>query len=162
MISLAIVTFGIYSTKGTDYDSIYKSTFGRFKKIEITNSKSITVKDYRSELTAVAKSYFEGNPVMGIGATRWTELPYMADNPYETLAKDGIFGTLYLYFPLLLLLSLGLKYKDVDLIKVLFVIFLGFLHRPFHGNLLTYFIVYSMLYMYIKNHQLQIRSYGKV
>lgn len=161
ILSLLIIAFGIYSTKGTDYNSIYESTYGRFDKIEKT-STGINLNDRRSELTNTAKTYFEEKPLMGIGALKWSELPYMSDNPYETLAKDGLFGTFYLYFPLLILLFLGLKYKDYELLKVLIVMFLGFLHRPFHNNLLTFFIVYSILYMYIKIKKTKPLLYGNI
>lgn len=160
LLFFALIAVGIYNTKYTEYNFLYKTTYGRFENIERTFSKNFIINDHRFYLAEEAKSYFRDNPIMGVGAKKWSELPYMSDNPYETLAVGGIVGTFYIYIPFVLLLFLGLKYRDIDLIKIWIILLLGFLHRPFHDNLLSYFFIYSILYFSVKKKQLQYKIHG--
>lgn len=149
IIIVAATLIGIYSTKGNEDSGMYKIIFGRFEKIEQTDN-GLSIDDRRDELAEMAKKTFIENPLFGVGIKEWSKMPYMSDNPYETLAKDGLFGTFYLYFPYIVLLVIALKHRKTDLLKGLFVVGLGFLHRPFHENLLAFFMLYSILYLTIR------------
>ena len=152
LIVIGLVMYGIYSTKGTDYSELYKVSFARLESLTASSTSDIYVEDKRGEVMKQARKVFRENPVMGVGAVKWSKMPYMADNPYETLAKDGILGTVYYYMPYFILVYMSLKRKDREMQNALFVLFLGFMHRPFHGTLLAFFITYSLLYLYEKKH----------
>lgn len=147
---MGVVLLWSYSTRNTENSQVYKATFGRFDNFQRVGDDFV-LEDRRSELTELAKKTFLENPVMGVGIKEWSKLPYMADNPYETLAKDGLIGTFYLYFPFLMLIFIALNRKRWDWLKGFIVIGLGFLHRPFHENLLAFFMLYSILYLTIKS-----------
>lgn len=148
-IVTAVAVFGvalfIYNSQGGENSTMYDVTFGRYEKLQEADQKM----GGRQEMSDVAKKYFFANPLFGLGRVQFANIPYyMQDNPYETLAKDGIVGTIYLYFPFLLLLYWGIKRKDGELIRVWIFMVLSFMHRPFHPAPLYYFIFYSIVYMY--------------
>ena len=158
LIVIALAVTGIYFTKNTEYSDIYKASFGRFERMTETTGSDVMIEDRRGYVTEEAKKVFMQNPIMGVGAKEWAEMPYMADNPYETLARDGIVGTLYWYMPYILLLILGLKRKDNVLLRLFLVLFLGFLHRPFQMTVLAFFVTYSLLYLYEKSYTRRLPS----
>lgn len=138
----------MYGTKGTEYDMIYKETIGRFESA--SEGDEFLEGTSREKLTRDSKEIFEANPWMGIG---WPvkDKKYIGDNPYETLAHDGIIGTIYLYFPFLLLLYWSFKRRDYELFAMTVFMLAGFMHRPFHFNFLTFFIFYSIPVMYYQS-----------
>ena len=145
-VGIAVVCIGILTaTKGTSYDMVYKETIGRFEKA--SQGEEFMEGTSREVLTREAKEVFLANPWLGIG---WPikDKKYIGDNPYETLAHDGIFGTLYLYFPFMLLLYWSIKRRDYELFSMVVFMVAGFMHRPFHFNFLTFFIFYSIPLMY--------------
>ena len=116
------------------------------------SGSNLVVEDYRAELTDLAKKAFLENPVFGVGPIKMQEMEYMQDNPYETLASVGIVGSIFLYMPYIILLFLALKNRDSLLFRLLIVLILGFMHRPFHTTVLAFFVTYSLLYLYEKTY----------
>ena len=98
----------------------------------------------RYELAEEAKQTFMSNPFFGIGAKKMDEGTYMGDNPYETLAKDGIIGTVVTYLPLLFLLY---KYRRKDVLSAVIVLSAGYAQRPFHMNLIHCLFLYMLCLM---------------
>lgn len=147
-LAFAFFVFAILKTKDTDYSIIYDNSIGRLVNLaEGLNSDILTSGDGRGELEREAKAYFLNHPIFGVGRTQWENLPYMGDNRFETLAKDGIFGTLYIYLPFIFLILLAAYIKDAEMFKVILFLSIGFLHRPFHSFPLNFFIMYSFLFM---------------
>lgn len=145
-IGVAIVCIGIlYGTKGTKYNIIYKETIGRFE--QASQGEEFLEGTSREKLTRESKELWLKHPWMGFG---WPveNKRYIGDNPYETLAHDGIVGTVYLYFPFTLLLYWAFKRRDYELFSMTIFMVAGFMHRPFHFNYLTFFIFYSIPLMY--------------
>lgn len=144
-ITAIVVIVGVYSTKGGEYDAVYQATIGRFE--DASKGEDFLDGTSRERLTRDTKEVFEKHPWFGIG---WPEKDerYLGDNPYETLAHDGIFGTVYLYFPFILLFYWSIKRRDYELFAMTLYMVAGFMHRPFHFNFLTFFIFYSIPLMY--------------
>lgn len=152
-IGVVIVCLGIlYGTKGTEYDMIYRGTIGRFE--QASEGENFLDGTSREKLTRDSKEIWLKHPWMGFG---WPvdNKKYIGDNPYETLAHDGIFGTIYLYFPFLLLFYWSIKKKDYELFSVTVFMVAGFMHRPFHFNYLTFFIFYSIPLMYYEKMEME-------
>lgn len=133
------------STKGTKYNHVYEATIERFE--QASTGGELMEGTSREKLTNDTKEIFYENPWLGIG---WPidDREYFGDNPYETLAHDGIIGTIYLYFPFLLLLYWSIVRRDYELFAMVVFMAVGFMHRPFHFNYLTFFIFYSIPLMY--------------
>ena len=126
-----------------DEDSpIYMLTFGR---LGIGTSYNLFEDSSRAVLMDMAKKAWESSPWFGIGTTQFYGGEYMADNPYETLAKDGIIGTAFLYLPLIISFFKGAKNKDILFATI--ILGLGYLQRPFHINFLHYTIMYLFFYI---------------
>lgn len=150
LFSAAIIIGGIYLSKDTDFD-IYRFTIYRF---EMDESTGTIQGDSRSELTEKAKKQFEKAPILGIGAQHFTEIDYMADNPYEILAKDGIVGEIITYLPLLMMVFVGLKKGNKNFLYAAIILAIGYLQRPFHVDLIHPMMLYMMALltiMYNKN-----------
>lgn len=144
VLGLCIFLVGAYSTKNTQNSFIFDQTFGRFEAASKGNE--LLEGTSRGNLTEIAKEEWHKNPVWGNGQPKDAE--YMSDNLYENLAFDGIAGTVYLYFPYIVLLFWGIKRKDWDLIGIVFFCALAIFHRPIQAKLLTFFIFYSIPTMY--------------
>lgn len=132
--------FCIHLTKNTDYD-ISALTIGRF---EMNSRTGDVAGDNRSELSKLAKEQFMKAPVFGIGAIRMNEIAYMADNPYEILAKDGIVGEIVTYLPLLLIVCWGIKKRRMECLTSVLILFAGYQQRPFHVDLVHPMILYAL------------------
>lgn len=148
MLSITfIIIISLISLKGTQYNDIYESSIGRIETM--FNSDNILSMEgtTRERLVEESKKKFEENPIFGIGWPVDDEL-YIGDNHYETLAHDGILGTIYQYFPYILLLFWGIKRKDIEVVFVVIFLALAVFHRPIHSNILTYFIYYSLPLIY--------------
>lgn len=150
-LALLVVVSALYSLKGTDYDSIYEKTIGRIEttyKDSKSDGKSSAIAnaggDSRKELTLMAIKEFQDNPFWGTTKKNFEG----GNNIYEPLALYGIFGTFFFYFPFLFLFVKVCMDKDTLMIKCMIVMLLGFLHRPFHNNLLSHFVIYSFIVMY--------------
>lgn len=118
-----------------------------------------TIRSSRGEMTVDAKQIFLENPVIGIGAKELQSRGYFDDNPFEIPAKDGIIGLIITYLPILLVLLENIGNK-----KVLFgalILIAGYLQRPFHVNLLHYFMLYSF-YLITFFNKVYVSKYGKL
>jgi hypothetical protein len=151
-----LVGFTVWSismTKDTVNSEIYDHTFGRIESLieESQNESSIIAVGDREELTKNAIKAFKENPLFGTSRTDVR----VGNNVYETLALYGIIGSAFLLFPFMLLIVWSIKNKDYTLLKCVVVISLGFTHRPFHTNVLSFFIIYCILVMY---QQMRLRS----
>lgn len=145
-IGVTIGCIGIlYGTKDTRYNIVYQETIGRFE--QASEGERFLEGTSREKMTRESKEIWLEHPWMGFG---WPvkNKKYIGDNPYETLAHDGIIGTLYLYFPFLLLFYWSFKRRDYELFSMTVFMVAGFMHRPFHFNYLTFFIFYSIPLMY--------------
>ncbi len=152
LAGLSFVFGAIYLSKDTPYD-IYQYTFYRF---EVNDKTGKIQGDSRSELMEMAQKQYAKAPVMGIGAENMAKMEYMADNPYETLAKDGIVGTFITYLPLLLIICLGLK-KHVYLFSAV-ILFLGYLQRPFHVDFIHPIMLYMLTILIVEHSGFKIKS----
>lgn len=133
------LVLGVYSA-GEDSE-VYKMTFGRFVLNDYGELE--TNRDAPMESALV---YFKEKPIFGYGATNVeAKGVYVADNPFETLAVDGIFGTIVIYLPLLIIFLLNKNHKEV--IFTLLILCAGYLQRPFHIFALHYVMLYAFLYL---------------
>lgn len=146
----------IITTKGTDFD-IYKLTFQRFEK----NYYGDFAGNNREPLMVEAKKYFYNNMIFGYGARNIENLNiYIADNPFETLAQDGILGTIITYLPLLWILLKNIRKKEI--VYSIIVLVIGYFQRPFHLNLIHYLILYGF-FMLIHFNKIRVaNNYNKV
>ena len=149
IIVFTVVIIGLNVTKGTQYNDIYENTIGKIESLYNTENVLSLETTSRETLVESGKYAFEQNPVWGIG---WkmedTQYGRVSDSIYETLARDGIIGFLYTYFPYLLLLFWGIKRKDMDVVSVVVFLVLSLFHRPLHAYPLNYFIYYSLPIVY--------------
>lgn len=141
----SVMVGAVYLSKDTPYD-VYRFTLFRLEKNEMTGTMQ---GDNRSDLSETAKKYFITSPVMGIGAKKSTEIEYMADNPYEILAKDGIVGMIVTYLPLIIVFFA--YYKKRSILYVLIILSVGYLQRPFHVDLVHPMMLYLMVFLIMMN-----------
>lgn len=144
------LAYGIISQMD-ESSEIYRETVGRFQFDKerglAGNSRYQSMED--------AKKQWMLNPWMGAGGQNISEIDgYMADNPYETLATDGIVGTVMLYLPFIWLF---IACKNREVRCALIILAAGYMQRPFHNNLMHYFYAYMFLLIgiYIKNGWIQ-------
>ena len=105
-----------------------------------------TIATKRTELAEMAYKEFLKSPIVGNGAKNLEEKEYMADNQFESLANDGILGTIVLYLPLILILA---ESRRKDVWKVVIILVAGYLQRPFHTNEMHYLFLYILLFLVI-------------
>lgn len=148
-----LIVIGIYQMKDTPYDRIYQMTIKRFEFDETTGSIS---GDNRTNLAELAKEQFLKAPIFGVGAQKFGEIGYMADNPYEILAKDGIVGEIITYLPLLLVLWYGWKKRPEYTVAVM-ILFLGYLQRPFHVDFIHPIVLYLFTIHAIQDLQIKFK-----
>lgn len=138
-----------YFSKGTMYNEMYEKTFGRFENVTVGEDEDIMTGTNRNFMAAKAFMIWQENPVWGMsGRDKTKDNEYFLDNPYETLATDGIVGFIYINFPFWWLIIMAIRKKDYDLLGVTLFCALSLIHRPVHANMLTYFILYSIPCMY--------------
>lgn len=133
----SLIGFYIFAANNKD-STLNDLTIGRF---EFNNG--VTIESERKELAERAKDVFETSPIFGVGQTSIRSGEYMGDNEYELLASDGIIGMVIIYFPLLLVISR--KRKRKKFLFASFILFVGYLQRPFHCSI----IHFSMFYLYV-------------
>ncbi|MCQ2167241.1 MAG: hypothetical protein MJY69_01035 [Bacteroidales bacterium] len=140
-ICLLLVTGGIIvAGQGRDSE-IYTLTIRRFER-----GSSGKIESSRDDLTHMAKEQFKVHPILGTGVKEMEKLPYMADNPFETLATDGIVGTFIIYLPLLFVLADKKSFSKEMFISVM-ILMAGYLQRPFHVRLIHYIFLFSFCYL---------------
>lgn len=146
-LTLGILAGGIYMTKDTELD-LYQYTFGRFEIDPATGKLS---GDNRSNLMDLAKVEFAKSPWIGVGARSVEERNlYIADNPYENLAYDGVIGTFTIYLPLLIIMVYGIL-RNRNYFFGAVILAMGYLQRPFHVNVIHPMMLY-MLFVMVVNH----------
>lgn len=148
-VVVAVLAIGASMMQGTKNDFIYESTFGRLERLmeQGQDSDAASGVGNRSEYQEKAYREFLKNPVTG---TAEADSLNLGDNIFEPLAKYGILGTLLMYFPLFYIFFYAAKRKQMDVIKAIIIILIGFFHRPLHMNVLTLFMMYSMLTFVIR------------
>lgn len=116
-----------------------------FKWLTTERFQGGEIRSKRNEYTENAKIVFYNNYYMGAGGQNLekTIFEQVNDNPYEILAKDGLIGYIITYLPLLVLCYVCRRNKDVILGSLL--LFICYQQRPFHINMMHYFMLY--LYM---------------
>ena len=145
LLLLVFVGIGVFVYNQGPENNIYKLIYGRINVNEYGE-----IETNRDVLTEKAKELYYLSPIWGIGARTIEDRgEYIADNPYETLAVDGIVGTIVIYLPLLILLLLNLG--RIDVIGGIVIIALGYSQRPFHLVLLHYIMLFSFLYLGVIN-----------
>lgn len=130
----------VFQSKDTDFD-IYKISLARFEYDEYSGRLR---GNNRKELIEKSAAIFKDHPVFGIGPTAFYSMDYMADNPFEVLAKNGIWGAFFLYLPIFYCIILGRHQRDI--LFASFIVFLGYQQRPFHINILHYTMLYLFLF----------------
>lgn len=129
----------VYKQGGQD-SKLYELTFER---MELAKEG-----DYgRNELADRARIYFYQSPIIGNGAKYMEEVEYVGDNYLESFAKDGILGSIILYLPLLITIIRTKGRGDVFYGSL--IIAACYTQRPFHINLMHYFMLYSYFAMAI-------------
>lgn len=146
LLVVGVFAFAVMQTEGTQYNAVYDRTYGRV--LDIIEAKDATSTalgvENRKEMTELAKKEFFENPLFG---TSRKDI-YITDNVYEPLALYGIFGSLFVLSPFIMLILWSLKNGDHNLLKANIVIWVGFAHRPFHNYVLYFFILYLIIVMY--------------
>lgn len=138
---LSIAVYSVY-TLGEE-NKLYQMTLGRFEMGKYGHGETA-----RERLMEESKRYYEMSPIVGNGASKIEEIGYMGDNPYESLATDGIVGTITLYLPLLIVLLKNIKHKEFSF--AVLIIATGYLQRPFHLGLLHYIMLFTFFYLGLK------------
>lgn len=153
LISIIIISiFGLMvywslSTQTSANSDVYDKTIGRIvTAFDDSKTQGLAVDD-RAQYTLQAQKEFDNNPYFGTERDNVV----VAHNIYEPLALYGLIGTFFLYLPFLMLFIRAFLKRDYELLRCMIVIITGFTHRPFHSNLLAYFIIYSMLFMCSNN-----------
>lgn len=137
-ILLALIFVLIYK-QGSDSE-MYLRTFERV-------DMAINGKTNRDVMVDNAKYAFMQNPAFGIGASNADKFDSLTDNPYETLATDGVIGTIFIYLPLIVALLVCKLNKRV--LAAIVVLAVGYLQRPFHISPMHYLHIYCFLYLTI-------------
>jgi len=146
-IALLLGAFIMYVSSDTSSE-LYDLTLGRISIFADDGLETTS----RAAMTEVSKAYFKQSPWIGIGAQASEDIGvYASDNPYETLGKDGIVGTLALYLPLLYVL---IQRRDRFVFASIIVLAAGYMQRPFHLNLMHYFMMYSFCILVLSMEQL--------
>lgn len=148
---LIIIMLSFYKTQGTQSD-LFSVTYGRMDELfeGKSNRTGVNLEN--------AKKFFAEEPLLGVGPTKMRTV-YAADNPYESLASDGIIGTIFLYLPLMLVF----KYrKQKEYYYAVIILLIGYLQRPFHFQVIHFFMIYSFLTLccYEKRQRTQSISYN--
>lgn len=146
-VLFVVVIWGVTQTKDTEFD-IYHYTVNRF---EINERTGEIAGDNRSDLAQLAKEQFLMFPILGVGAKNMEQIGYMADNPYEILAKDGLIGEIVTYLPLLLIVLCGIKRRNLYYVYAALILFIGYQQRPFHVDLIHPIMLYLFTILVIED-----------
>lgn len=145
---IVLLLFGASRTEHSSFSFIYDQTIGRVTEAFIQSQVSDNALniDSRAGLTEAGLEEFQANPILG---TTKQDIR-VGNNIYEPLALYGLVGAPLVLSPFLYWLFLAIKRRDKDFLKAFIVIVVGFTHRPFHVGLLYFFVVYSIIFMYLK------------
>ena len=142
MLAMLITAASAVNSLG-EGNPLYDMTFGRFEIEKYGHGETA-----REILMEESQRYYRKNPIFGNGAQTIENIGYMGDNPYETLATDGIVGTIIIYLPLLIVLLRNIRRKEF--VFAVLVIAAGYLQRPFHLGFLHYIMLFSFCYLGLK------------
>lgn len=136
LIVVIIILLGAWVFSDSQSE-LFELTFGRFGLAgnDIDNNRAFLMEECRK--------YFLMSPIFGVGPTTLYSKDYLMDNPFETLATDGIIGTFVIYLPLLYILFHGRREDRYALL----IIVAGYLQRPLHNQFIHYLMLYIFLYL---------------
>ena len=139
---------GLGTLQNTEFYKVYDMTLGRVENNYGTSQETGELfMDNRQILMEKARSYFFESPIFGVENNG----EYYGDNVYALLAEYGIFGCLFILSPFIFLVSNSLKERNYDMLKCMIVIIVGFAHRPFHVQMIYFFILYCLVVMYVES-----------
>lgn len=149
--SLLLAYYFVLLTENTTLSFIYDMSIGRMENMQTSSESSLFVEN-RAEATNVALKEFLNNPILG---TDKLDLR-LGNNIFEPLALYGIVGSFFILFPFFWIIFRSFKLRDYDVFKAGLVIISGFFHRPFHSNVLYYFILYGFIILFLeRNNKIQ-------
>ena len=124
-----------------------------FLKYTIERFEGGEIRSTRFEQADFTKKVFETSPIFGIGAKKLdgTFGTMSSDNPYEILAKDGIFGLIITYLPIFYI-ALRFGRKKVVLGPII-ILSLNYMQRPFHINEMHYFMLYLFCFLVLLKYE---------
>ena len=155
IIACICILVYINKSQNSNYE-LYRWTLERFER-----NSSGKIETNRDDMMVAAKRTFQSSPIMGRGENYVEHSGiYMSDNPYETLAKDGIIGYITVYFPLFYVMLKSKKRKE--LMYGALILFVGYQQRPFHTYWIHYMMLYSFLILSIKEFNNRRIIYGKI
>lgn len=132
-----IICLAVLYVNSDPTSELYRLTLGRLDTFGNNGFEGTS----RAAMTELSKQYFENSPWIGIGAQTVENIGvYSSDNPYESLGRDGIIGTIAIYLPMIYVL---MKKRNVYVWAAIAVLAAGYLQRPFHMNVMHYMIMYA-------------------
>lgn len=132
-----IICIAILYVNSDPTSELYRLTLGRLDNFGNNGFEGTS----RAAMTELSKHYFESSPWVGIGAQTVENIGvYSSDNPYESLGRDGIIGTIAIYLPMIYVL---MKKRNMYVLSAIAVLAAGYLQRPFHMNIMHYTMMYS-------------------
>lgn len=136
-----IGSFLLFYLLSLDPDSyIYRVTLAR---VGIGSSVDFVSDNNRADLMDISRNLFKQSPLFGVGPSAISK-DGAFDNPYETLARDGIFGAIFIYLPLVV--SVFYSKYNRSILYAAIILFIGYLQRPFHFQFLHYTMLYIFFY----------------
>ena len=152
--SLGLLVY-INNSQNSNYE-LYRWTLQRFEK-----NSSGKIETNRDDLSEMAKKTFKTSPIVGMGEDFVEHSGvYMSDNPFETLAKDGIIGYIVVYSPIFYVMLKSKRRKE--LLYGALILFVGYQQRPFHTYWIHYIMLYSFLILSIKELKRKTNVYGQL
>lgn len=145
MIVLFVPLFFLTSKYLSNNEGFSKYTIGRFEDGRIRST--------RYDQADYAKSIFYSSPLFGVGAQKLEDDfgNRSSDNPYEILAKDGVFGCFFTYLPLVFIAFRFGRRKEIS--GAILLLALDYLQRPFHINEMHYFMLYLFCFLVLLKYE---------
>lgn len=132
-----IVCIAMVYVNSDPSSELYRLTLGRLDTFGDKGFEGTS----RAAMTELSKQYFENSPWIGIGAQTVENIGvYSSDNPYESLGRDGVIGTIAIYLPMIYVM---IKKRNRYVLSAIAVLAAGYLQRPFHMNIMHYTMMYT-------------------
>lgn len=144
-IRRGLIAFTVLFVSVTYILSLDESSYLRrvtLSRVGIGSDVDFVNDNNRASYMDAAYPLFKNSPWFGVGPTVVKEQEAV-DNPFETLARDGIVGAFFIYLPLFFPVFYS-KFNRKILFAA-FILFVGYLQRPFHFQ----FMHYTMLYIFL-------------
>ena len=124
-----------------------------FLKYTVERFQGGEIESTRFDQAEYTKKIFVKSPIFGIGAENLdgTFGTMSSDNPYEILAKDGIFGLIITYLPLFYIAIRFGRRKDI--LGPIIILSLNYMQRPFHINEMHYFMLYLFCFLVLLKYE---------